>query len=93
MKRHPLDPISLLFGLAFSAIGLLFLTSTDPWDWFFVSGRFDWLLPLVVLAGGAALLVSALRPGTSSRPDDRPPGESDHSELAFVEHEHDSSPD
>jgi len=62
MKRHPLDTISLLFGLLFTAFGLTFLIATDPWDLVFDSFSLGWLLPLVVLAGGAALLVSALRP-------------------------------
>lgn len=62
MKRHPLDTISLVFGLLFAAFGLTFLISADPWDLVFDSISFGWVLPLVVLAGGAALLVSALRP-------------------------------
>lgn len=62
MKRHPLDTISLVFGLLFAGFGLTFLISADPWDLVFDSFSFGWMLPLVVLAGGAALLVSALRP-------------------------------
>ncbi len=62
MKRHPLDTISLVFGLLFAGFGLTFLISADPWDLVFDSFSFGWILPLVVLAGGAALLVSALRP-------------------------------
>jgi len=62
MKRHPLDAISLVFGLLFTAFGLTFLVSGDPWDLLFDSFSLGWLLPMVVLAGGAALLVSALRP-------------------------------
>lgn len=62
MKRHPLDTISLVFGLLFAVFGLTFLISADPWDLVFDSFSLGWILPLVVLAGGAALLVSALRP-------------------------------
>lgn len=62
MKRHPLDTISLVFGLLFAGFGLTFLISADPWNLVFDSVSFGWILPLVVLAGGAALLVSALRP-------------------------------
>ena len=62
MKRHPLDTISLVFGLLFAGFGLTFLVSADPWDLVFDSFSLGWILPLVVLAGGAALLVSALRP-------------------------------
>lgn len=63
MKRHPLDTISLVFGLLFAAFGVTFLVAEDPWDLVFDSVSLGWILPLVVLAGGAALLVSALRPG------------------------------
>ena len=62
MKRHPLDTISLVFGLLFAGFGLTFLIAEDPWDLVFGSFSFGWVLPLIVLAGGAALLVSALRP-------------------------------
>ena len=62
MKRHPLDTISLVFGLLFAGFGLTFLVADDPWDLVFGSFGFGWVLPFVVLAGGAALLVSALRP-------------------------------
>ncbi len=61
MKRHPLDIISLVFGLFFTLTGLTFLVSEDPWDLLFDSVSFGWVLPFAVLAGGA-LLVSALRP-------------------------------
>lgn len=66
MKRHPLDTISLVFGLLFAGFGLTFLIATDPWDLVFDSFSLGWLLPIVVLAGGAALLVSALRPEAKS---------------------------
>jgi hypothetical protein len=62
MKRHPLDTISLVFGLLFAGFGSTFLIATDPWDLVFDSFSWSWVLPMVVLAGGAALLVSALRP-------------------------------
>lgn len=62
MKRHPLDTISLVFGVLFTAFGLTFLVSADPWNLVFDSVSLGWVLPMVVLAGGAALLVSALRP-------------------------------
>ena len=66
MKRHPLDTISLVFGLLFAAFGVTFLVAQDPWDLLFDSIRLGWILPLVVLAGGAALLVSALRPNAKA---------------------------
>lgn len=37
MKRHPLDIVSLVFGLFFAAVGLTFLVSEDPWDLVFDS--------------------------------------------------------
>jgi uncharacterized membrane protein len=69
MKRHPLDIVSLVFGLFFAAIGLTFLVSEDPWDLVFDSVSIGWILPFVVLAGGAAMLVSALRPDAKALTD------------------------
>ncbi len=66
MKRHPLDIISLAFGLFFAAVGVTFLVSGDPWDLLFDSVSLGWILPFVVLAGGAAMLVSALRPNAKA---------------------------
>ena len=70
MKRHPLDIVSLVFGLLFTAVGLTFLVSADPWDLLFDSVSFGWILPTVVLAGGAAMLISAVRqsPQTADSP-------------------------
>ena len=42
------------------------MIAADPWDLVFDSVSLGWLLPMVVLAGGAALLVSALRPDAKS---------------------------
>jgi hypothetical protein len=69
MKRHPLDIVSLVFGLFFAAVGLTFLVSEDPWDLVFDSVSLGWILPFAVLAGGAALLVSALRPNARAETD------------------------
>jgi hypothetical protein len=52
MRRHELDPVSLVFGFAFTAAGLLFL-----------AGRVDqvvrlhWLWPLLLLALGLGILL------------------------------------
>ena len=62
MKRHDFDAISFVFGLMFTLFGLTFLIVEDPWDLVFDSISFGWVLPLVVIAVGAALLVSVLRP-------------------------------
>jgi cytochrome c-type biogenesis protein CcmH/NrfF len=58
MNRHPLDPVSLVFGLAFAAIGLATLVLAEvPLAW--LDPRI--VLPLVALLAGAWLLVSATR--------------------------------
>lgn len=62
MKRHPLDITSLIFGLVFALFGLVFLVSTDPWDFVFDSADFGWVIPAIVFLGGASLLVSVFRP-------------------------------
>jgi hypothetical protein len=67
MRRHELDPISLVFGFAFTAAGLLFL-----------AGRLDqavrlrWLWPLLLLALGLGVLLdlNARRPKGSAEPAD-----------------------
>jgi hypothetical protein len=52
MRRHELDPVSLVFGFAFTAAGTLFL-----------AGRLDqavrlrWLWPLLLLALGLGILL------------------------------------
>ncbi len=66
MKRHPLDIVSLVFGLFFATVGLTFLVSEDPWDLLFDSVSLGWVFPFVVLAAGAAMLVSALRPNAKA---------------------------
>jgi hypothetical protein len=49
MKRHPIDPLSLVFGLLFAGLGLVFviaridITNTDL--------RWVWPLPLIALGG------------------------------------------
>jgi hypothetical protein len=66
MERHGLDPISLVFGLAFTGLALLFLAgpvSLETWRW---------ILPLLVLGLGLAVLLSARtgRRETTSAPHD-----------------------
>jgi hypothetical protein len=47
MKRHNLDPISLICGVLFAGVGLLFLvTDLDAID---VSWRWVWPLPVIAL--------------------------------------------
>ena len=60
MKAHPFDAISFVFGSLFTAIGLVFLTSAEPWDLVF-DLELDWVLPALILLGGVMLLVSVVR--------------------------------
>jgi hypothetical protein len=56
VKRHEIDPISLVFGLMFAASGALFMSAN--FDFSDVRGEWVWPIPLVLI--GIALLVSAL---------------------------------
>ena len=63
MKRHAFDPFSFVLGLAFAALGLIFLigdrTAADiGWDWM-------WPIPVVVL--GLLFVISAGRRLTPER--------------------------
>jgi hypothetical protein len=65
MRRHELDPVSLVFGFAFTAAGTLFL-----------AGRLDqavrlrWLWPLLLLALGLGILLdlNTRRPKAPAEP-------------------------
>jgi hypothetical protein len=65
MRRHELDPVSLVFGFAFTSAGLLFL-----------AGRLDqavrlrWLWPVLLLALGLGVLLdlNTRRPKASAAP-------------------------
>lgn len=63
MRRHDIDPVSLVFGLMFAAAGALFMWANL--DFSDVRGEWVWPLPLVLV--GVILLVSAL-----ARKDDEP---------------------
>jgi hypothetical protein len=56
-ERHPLDIISLIFGILFLGISLPVLLSSTPLD-------FDarWAIPATVIVVGLLILGSALRP-------------------------------
>ncbi|MGH2752162.1 MAG: hypothetical protein ACRDK3_15010 [Actinomycetota bacterium] len=63
MRRHDIDPLSLVFGLMFTAAGALFMSANL--DFSDLKGEWIWPVPLVLL--GIVLLVSAL-----TRRDDEP---------------------
>jgi hypothetical protein len=64
LNRHPFDPFSFAFGLAFAALGVVLLdTRIDIAD---LSGR--WLLPLPIMFFG--LLIGALAVNRVRRPVD-----------------------
>jgi hypothetical protein len=52
MRRHELDPVSLVFGFAFTSAGLLFLAGRVE-----QAVRLRWLWPLLLLALGLGILV------------------------------------
>jgi hypothetical protein len=78
MRRHELDPLSLVFGFAFTSAGLLFL-----------AGRLDqavrlrWLWPILLLALGLGVLLdlNTRRPKASAEP----PAAPDEAEPVAVE--------
>jgi hypothetical protein len=63
MRRHELDPISLVFGFAVTGLGLLFLVGRAD-----VAYRLRWVWPVLLLAVGLAILLD-LRV-RASRPDE-----------------------
>ena len=56
MKRHDIDPLSLVFGLMFAAAGALFMSANL--DFADVKGEWVWPIPFVLV--GIVLLMSAL---------------------------------
>jgi hypothetical protein len=63
VRRHELDPLSLVFGLMLTAAGALFLS--DNIEFTDLNGEWLWPVPLVII--GVVMLVSAL-----TRRDDEP---------------------
>jgi branched-subunit amino acid permease len=58
MKKHDLDPVSLVFGVVFAVVGVMSLL--DHADVIDIDGR--WLWPGVLIALGLMGLMTALRP-------------------------------
>lgn len=63
MKRHPLDPFSLVAGATFTLVGILFTVARV--DFTGRGIRWIWPLPLVVL--GALIIWLAARPADGAR--------------------------
>jgi hypothetical protein len=63
MYRHPFDAVSFFFGVLFIAGALSAIFVDDPWP--FDRGGL-WAIMLIV--GGLALLIAAVRPGADRRP-------------------------
>lgn len=58
MTRHPLDPVSLVFGLAFAGIGVTALAAPEiPLQWF----DLRWALPVIAVVAGLWLLATSRR--------------------------------
>jgi len=71
MNRHPFDPISLVFGAAFTAMGLAFLVgSPDVGAW-----RAAWIWPIPLIGLGLILIVVAATRTRAERPIEDPGGE------------------
>ena len=64
MRRHELDPISLTFGFAFAALGLLFLLGQAD-----QALRLRWVWPLLLLALGAGILLDIALGRSRTTPD------------------------
>ena len=62
MKRHQLDPWSLIGGVVLTGLGLLFLIPAEPFDLTLgIQNLFGWALPVLVVVIGLALVAPALR--------------------------------
>jgi len=71
MNRHPFDPISLVFGAVFTAMGLAFLVGRpDVGAW-----RAAWIWPIPLIGLGLILIVVAATRTRSERPIEVPGGE------------------
>jgi hypothetical protein len=70
MKRHRLDPFSLVFGICFAALGLG--TMIGRWD--VTNWKLPWIWPLPLIAIGLLIVVMATRSERAEPP--TPPGSS-----------------
>jgi hypothetical protein len=61
MKAHKLDVVSLVFGILFTALGLMFVAFTNPWRLVFIDLDWSWLAPVALIGLGALVLAPLLR--------------------------------
>jgi cytochrome c-type biogenesis protein CcmH/NrfF len=66
MKRHPLDPVSLVFGLLLAGLGLTFLLARID----IANTNLRWVWPLPLLALGALMIALGSRRTTATTTDD-----------------------
>jgi hypothetical protein len=87
MRRHGFDPLSLVFGAVFAAVGLVFLFATV--DISRVPPAWSWPIPLMLV--GALIIVLAAR---RERPSDaEPPAAFDTPPTAIVNPTDDPEPE
>jgi hypothetical protein len=81
MRRHELDPISLVFGFAVTGLGLLFLVGRAD-----VAYRLRWVWPVLLLAVGLAILLDLrVRASRPEEPATAPPSASTPAEPGAAE--------
>ena len=61
MRAHKLDVVSLVFGLAFTALGLVFIGFANPWRVVLIDLHWSWLAPLALIALGVVVIAPLLR--------------------------------
>jgi hypothetical protein len=71
MKRHGLDPVSLVTGVILAALGVGFFTDRIQLN----ETSFAWFWPLTAVAIGAVIVASSLSGGARSERDDTPTDE------------------
>lgn len=70
MPRHNFDLLSFAFGLIYALLGLLFLIPATAFDLVpMISLSARWVLPLVVLGLGAAIVIPLLRRARENDPE------------------------
>ena len=86
MKRHQLDPWSLIGGVVLTGLGLLFLIPAEPFD--LTNGfrnLFGWALPVLVVLIGLALVAPALRRRDEEQSELPPPPDPSSPDLTSID--------